>query len=496
MAAILLPVQQSLTPPLPTIEGSVDYRHFRDQLLRIDQLLVQSGIEQSFISQTFELWKSRLKFTNIPAKAQLKFQIHARRALRCNLVRTLLMESYRDLAVRLADSPLLQHFCGLVELDRVQVPAKSTLQRYFQWGQEPTVRERVYQLMKEAHFHSAKLRLTKPLDLQAYFLDSTCVKANIHYPIDWVLLRDGTRTLMKAVKLIRAQGLRQRMEEPETFIKRMNNLCIKMTHTWGKSESKKQWKKVFRAIDKLVATVGQHAKRYREVLAEKWEQTEWTRGQTDYILRRLDNVLAQLPQARRQARRRIIQEQQVPSKEKILSLYEPDAQVIVRKKAGAEVEFGNTLLVGETPQGLIVDWLLFKGVAPNDARLVLPSVKRTQQNLEVKPGAVGADRGLDSQSNQQALKKMGIYNAICPRDPRQLKERQKSWKFAKLQRRRAQSEGRIGILKNDFCGCPLRSKGFGNRELAVTWAVLTHNLWVIARLPVRKIRKKAQLRAA
>ena len=49
-------------------------------------------------------------------------------------------------------------------------------------------------------------------------------------------------------------------------------------------------------------------------------------------------------------------------------------------------------------------------------------------------------------------------------------------------KRRGQTEGRIAILKNNFLGEPLRTKGFAGRNLAVTWAVLTHNLWVIARL--------------
>jgi len=45
----------------------------------------------------------------------------------------------------------------------------------------------------------------------------------------------------------------------------------------------------------------------------------------------------------------------VRNEEKILSLNEPQARVIMRHKAGAEVEFGNTLLLGESPEGLIVD---------------------------------------------------------------------------------------------------------------------------------------------
>ena len=46
MPTRLIPIQQPLQPPLPTIEGNVDYQRLRDQLLRIDQLLIQSGVEE------------------------------------------------------------------------------------------------------------------------------------------------------------------------------------------------------------------------------------------------------------------------------------------------------------------------------------------------------------------------------------------------------------------------------------------------------------------
>ena len=61
-----------------------------------------------------------------------------------------------------------------------------------------------------------------------------------------------------------------------------------------------------------------------------------------------------------------------------------------------------------------------------------------------------------------------------------------------MQERRSQTEGRIGIVKNQFLGRPLRVKGFAHRELAVAWGVLTHNLWVLARLPqVEKLQQEA-----
>ena len=252
MATLLIPIQQPLQPRLPTIEGNVDYRTLRDQLVRIDELLIDTGIEERFISQSFEQWMGKVKFKNISAKAQRKVQIHARRALRCNITRTLMMEDYRDFSIRLADSPLFQQFCGLAELGRVQVPAKSTLQRYSQWTDVDLVRDLTHQLTQEGHFNWEKLGLKDPLDLESAFLDCTCVKANIHYPVDWVLLRDATRTLMKRVILIRAQGLCHRMEPPEEFMRRMNTLCIQMTHARGENESKKQRKKLLRKMNKLV----------------------------------------------------------------------------------------------------------------------------------------------------------------------------------------------------------------------------------------------------
>jgi hypothetical protein len=66
-------------------------------------------------------------------------------------------------------------------------------------------------------------------------------------------------------------------------------------------------------------------------------------------------------------------------------------------------------------------------------------------------------------------------------------------RFVRMQQRRSQTEGRISILQRNFLGRPMRAKGFVHRELAVAWGVLTHNLWMLARL---KKEKKELLRQA
>jgi hypothetical protein len=477
----IIPFELSLPQILPTIEGNVDYRELRDQLLRIDELLLQTGLETQWLEADLKQWLGQ--HPQVSAKAQQNRQCHSRRALRCNLARILFQEDFRGFAAHLADSPLLQSFCDLSEVDRVKVPSKSTLQRYARWMDEATVRELIEQLLCLGAQAPQKLDLTKPVDLEVAFVDTTCLAANIHYPVDWVLLRDATRTLMASVRLIRDQGLKHRMEEPETFLRRINALCIQMTHAWNKADSNRQRKRVLRQMDRLVGVVAQHARRYRDLLQDHWSETEWTQAQAEQVLGRMDQVLEQLPKARQQARQRILTGKPVENEEKILSLYEADVRVVVRKKAGAEVEFGNTLLLTENSQGLIIDWELFRESAPADAQLLPRTVGRMEAAFGPRLKAIAGDRGFDSQVNQAGLAGDGIYNAVCPRSPQQLHERAGSWKFKKLQRRRAQTEGRVGILKNVFLGQPMRSKGFVHRELTVTWSVLVHNLWVLARLP-------------
>ena len=301
---------------------------------------------------------------------------------------------------------------------------------------------------------------------------------------------------MKAVELIRDQGLRHRMEPPQSFITRMNRLCIQKAQSSRSADSRRQRKRTLRQMDKLVGVVRHHARRYRALLDQQWEQTQWSRKQAEQVLRRMDQVLDQLPAARKQARERILKEQPVADEDKILSLYEPNVHVIVRGKAGAEVEFGNTLFLAENPQGLILDWELFKDRAPADAALLPRSVGRMEEAYGPTLKAASADRGFDSQLNRDGLEMEGIYNAVCPRSPEQLRERSRSWKFKRLQRRRAGTEARISIIKNVFLRGRGRSKGFTHRELTVAWTVLTHNLWVLARMPSRAAAESSLARAA
>ena len=491
MSSQIIPFPQELRPQLPTIVGNVDYLILRQRLEQIEALLRASGVEQEFVRRALAGWRAQARRAGT-ALEQLKFQQRSRRALRCTLLRTLLQEDYRGFSCQLAGNPLYQWFCLVDALDQVRVPSKSELQRFAHWLPAKPMREVMDGLLKGAVEQPRKLGLREALDLEEYFLDSTCLKANIHFPTDWVLLRDGVRTLMKATGLIRQAGLRGRMAPPEEFLRRMNRLSIEMTQQARRAGRKKGRKRVLRQMKKLVGVVRAHARRHRGLLDQEWEQTGWTRAQAEQILRRLDGVLELLPRAQKQAHERIIGARPVANAEKILSLYDPDVRVIVRGKAGAEVEFGNTVLFGENRQGVILDYEIFRESAPADSQTLFGSLVRVYEGTGRCIEAVATDRGFASAANSRALRDSETFDALCPRSPVELKRRMKGKKFARLQRRRAQSEARIGILKQGFLGRPMRAKGFAHRELALAWGVLTHNLWMLARMRKTKRSTKKQ----
>jgi hypothetical protein len=484
----IIPIQPELRPALPTVRGNVDYLRFEAELKRIDELLRLSGVEELFVEQSLEHWLARGSDRVPSAKEQANYQEQSRRALRCSVLKQILGEGYRGMSRRLAECPLFQWFCGLERVEEVRVPGKSQVQRYFHWLPSESMDAVVGRLLRattetDSATGDNRLWLANDVELETVWMDSTCVEANIHFPVDWVLLRDVTRTLMKRTALIRQHGLKSRMQEPGHFLRAMNQQCIAMAQAGKQADSKKARKRVLRQMKALTRVVQKHARRHRDLLDQHWQETDWTRKQAEQVLGAIDGVLEQLPQAVKQAHERIIGERAVKSADKILSLYEPDLHVIVRGKAGAEVEFGNTLLLVEQAQGLVVDWHLYEESAPADSRQLPGSLDRLEARLGARViTGLGGDRGFDSAANRELLRGKDIFNGLCPRGVAELKRRRHGARFGQMQRRRSQTEGRIGILKNDFLGQPLRAKGYQNRAMGVVWSVLAHNLWVLARL--------------
>ena len=471
-----IPFQLPLRREINQLSGSLDFREQRALFQRIDSLLAQSGVDADLVDSV--LRKRHGRITD-------KLVNRILHAFRCVILMRLTGLDYREFSCRLADSNLYQWFTWCGDYGLCQPSSKSSLQRYVGMFDQLKLSEAIHDVMLQAASENPENRLGKlneALCFDDIFADCTCVKANIHFPTDWVLLIDSVRTLMKSILLIREQGLRHRMPEPESFMNRANQLAIAMSAARRGRNARRMRKKILRLLKKLNRHVGRHAERYRDLLDREWEKTGWSRKQADQVIRRMNQVIEQLPAAIHQAHERIIGERKVDNDEKILSLYETDVHVIVRGKAGAEVEFGNKLYLAEQQDGLIVDWMLFKEDVPSDTKLVAESVERIKDCVGTYPKGYVTDRGFASKRNKAYLESRGIRDGMCAKDPEELRDRMKEDWYKAAQKRRGSTEGRIGLFKHMFLRGVMREKGFKNREQALVWSILAHNLWVLARM--------------
>ncbi len=476
-------IQCLLRPALTVVDRCLDYDNFRATIERIDRLLIDSEVESQGVDLALERGQP------MSVKARQKRANFALKALRMETLRYLLGGiSFRHLSRALGSSDLLADFCRVRHIDGIRGISKSTLERaskFFSEKQLRALHRTLTEVVGDADLARQVVGLDKPIDTTICLIDGTCLEVNIHWPTDWVLLKDVAGTLLKAIRLIREKaGLRHRMPiEPEPLARQMNRLCIQMTHSRRRKDSARQRKGILRQMKKLLKRIGEHARSHRELLQACWEQSDYSEKQVQQILTRMERMSELIPVVIKQAHEQIIGGRQVKNAEKVLSVYEPDAQVIVRGKAGQEVEFGNTLFLGESVEGYLLDWKLYGSRTPSENEQMQESLQRQNRfNLAEPIAAMCADRGFASQRARRQLAQEGIYDALCPRDPKQLKKRMEEPHFRQLQKRRASTEGRIGVLKNRWQAGRLRSKGFANRSISVAWSVLSHNLWKVAKM--------------
>ena len=261
-------------------------------------------------------------------------QRQARQGLRCTVARILSNESHRSLSGHLAESALLHWFCGIRFVGIIRVPSKSELQRREADVPTQVLQElNVLMLRRSAETDAtgaSALGLDEAVDLSLIWMDATCAKLDIHYPTDWILLRDATRTITKAIITIRSHGLKHRMPAPERFIALMNAQCMAMSGACRRGrggDKKKARKATLRELKSIVGKVRQHGQRYRDLLAKSWRETDLDEREAQCVIDRIDSILAQLPDAIKQAHERIIGERVVPNESQTLSLHQPHAQV-------------------------------------------------------------------------------------------------------------------------------------------------------------------------
>ena len=490
---------QCLSPDTPRIDGaSKEYNEFAAQLSQISELLVKTGIERRLVQSAVGRATARaVKSQGWIARMEIAMAFQ----VRCSILRRLLGLDYRALSVMASDSALIQWFLrrgrveGFVGAVLGNGLSKSALERYDKAIPVVDLEDAVRVLCAKVGSKSwtGKMSgLDEPLDVRNLYADCTCLGTDIHFPVDWVLLRDAVRTLVRAIIVLRKHGLRHRIRKPERFLTEINHLCMAMSAAGRGKNSKKKRKRTLRAMLKVVDCVKAHAVRYRDLLKKcRQTHTDLTEAEADQVLGRIDAVLERLPAAIEQVRQRMLKGGKVENSTKVLSLYEPETHVVVRGKSGAPVEFGNTLYIAESPDGLIVDFEFFRNRAPAESEILKGSLERCVRWYGAVE-SVTTDRGFSSEKSATACSDKGVTSYILPRSPRLMAEAMENESFRAAQKRRAQTEGRIGIVKNVFIGETLSGKGYDHQRIEVAWNILAHNLWVLARMAIRNLREERE----
>jgi IS5 family transposase len=196
-----------------------------------------------------------------------------------------------------------------------------------------------------------------------------------------------------------------------------------------------------------------------------------------------------------QARRRVLDGEQVPNAEKIYSIFEPHTDLIKRGKVRTPVEFGHKVFLAESAKGLITQYEVLKG-NPVDEVHVAPSLKRHRRAFCRAPELYGADRGFFSEQNvtacmQGAVKIISIPQRGGSKTPqRQAYERTAAFKQG--QRFRAGIEGRISVLMRGRGMKRCRAEGAERFALFVGAAVLANNLMIVATLLTKRSSRRSK----
>ena len=144
----ILPLQHDLHPALPNIFPHADYQEFREMLIKIDEILRKSGLESQLVDQAFDQWIKEHPQTKIEELGHKEYAFHWKNlkyALRCNIARSLVGQSFRKFSIRLADSDLLQWFTGINAFGYRKAASKSTLDRYSKMFDENMLETQIHQ---------------------------------------------------------------------------------------------------------------------------------------------------------------------------------------------------------------------------------------------------------------------------------------------------------------------------------------------------------------
>jgi transposase, IS5 family len=386
--------------------------------------------------------------------------LSAESVLRCGLLKQHRQLSYEELAFHLEDSASFRAFA---RLPLSWTPKKAVLHMTIS-----AIRFETWEAVNRILLASA--RQEKVETGKVVRLDSTVTAALIHEPSDSSLLWDAVRVMVRLLKgadaLIsgrlvwrnhrRAAKKRARaIEYARDRLKRVPHYreLIKLTRAtlaYADQAAMQLW----RAPDPMTVVAWQaEFRRYRPLIERIIAQTE----------------------------RRVLRGEEVVANEKIVSLFEPHADIIV--KGGREVEYGHKLNLTTGCSGLILD-LVIEGGNPADSERFLPMLNRHIGFYGEAPRQTAADGGFASRHNLGEAKALGVRDVAFHKKAglRVMDMVKSNWVYRKLRNFRAGIESDISCLKRAYGLARCVWRGLDHFRAYVWSSVVAYNLALFARL--------------
>jgi IS5 family transposase len=175
----------------------------------------------------------------------------------------------------------------------------------------------------------------------------------------------------------------------------------------------------------------------------------------------------------------------VPNDQKLFSIYEQHAEIIV--KGGREVQFGHKVNLATGKTNLFIDCVIPKG-NPSDTTLFKPTIDRVIANYGITPRDSSTDGGYGSKENSDHCKSRGIVNIVFNKVVGSLQNIASSLKMeTMLKKWRSGIEAAISNLKRGFDLRVCTWKGFKHFKAKVMWSVLAYDIRVLTNMILSRI---------
>jgi IS5 family transposase len=442
---------------LPLMIKRIDHPH-AEELQRISDILDANPIINEWVLQDLTRDKNLI---NTGAQGMTAEQV-----IRAAIIKQMEEYSYEELAFHLVDSVSYRSFCRIGFADKGF--QKSALCANIK-AISPETLEAINRLLV-AYGQDKKIEKGKQSRI-----DCTVVSSNIHEPTDSSLLWDSVRVITRMLGNIKEQ-----FKDLNISYKDHTRRAKKRMLGVMNAKNKKVRKQQYQDLLKMTHNVVGYAQKAISLLDDPALTSLSMFDSAQNAKESLIAVVLLSEKVIDQATRRVINGESVPASEKIVSIFEPHTDIIIKDRR--DVFYGHKICLSGGASNLITDCIILDG-NPADTDLTGQMLDRHKEIYGHYPLKTALDGGFASKDNLGAAKEKGVKD-VCFAKKRGLKEEdmcRSTWVYKRLRRFRAGIESGISWLKRSFGLSRCTWKTHRSFKSYVWASIVSANLLTLAR---------------